>query len=568
MAYPQIKLGPTAARDWREFTPKLVTALREGYTLKTLRQDGLAGLTVTIVALPLAMALAIASGSTPEKGLMTAAVAGFLISALGGSRFQIGGPTGAFVVVVYNIVTRQGFDGLLLATLMAGILLLIAGLTRLGSWIKYIPEPVVAGFTGGIAIIIVSSQVRDLVGLTMHAAPAEFFAKWAAMWAARASVSPYAVAVAGGALAVILVLRRFAPRAPGFLIAVILAGLAVQVFHLPIETIGSRFGHLNLNLPAPHLPTMTWVRLRALIPSAFTIAFLAGVESLLSAMVADGMTGRRHRSNMELVAQGIANLVSAVLGGLPATGAIARTATNIRSGGRTPVAGMIHAALIFAFMLAGAPLVTFAPLASLAAILLVVAWTMSEPHKLLRLARAPMGERLVLITTLALTVMVDLTIAIGVGVVMASMIFMHRMAQAATLAQGSVIDEDEDPNGPEPADQRDVLPPGVEVLQLRGPLFFGAAGAIADMLNVIDRPPRAIILRMSRAPVMDATGAGVLRDFIQRWRRDGVPIILSGVREQPLDTLRQMGMGPESDVVAFAASYAEALVIARSGPPA
>lgn len=568
MAFTATKSSQTTARSWREFTPKLVSVFREGYTLRTLRQDGLAGLTVAIVALPLAMALAIASGSTPEKGLLTAAVAGFLISAFGGSRFQIGGPTGAFVVVVYNIVARQGFDGLLLATLMAGALLVIAGLARLGSWIKYIPEPVVVGFTGGIAIVIVSSQVRDLLGLTMHAAPAEFFAKWAAMWAARASVSPYAVAVATGALGVILILRRFAPRAPGFLIAVVLAALAVQALHLPVETIGSRFGRLNLALPAPHLPMVSWPRLRALIPSAFTIAFLAGVESLLSAMVADGMTGRRHRSNMELVAQGIANLASAVLGGLPATGAIARTATNIRSGGRTPVAGVIHAALIFAFMLAGAPLVSFAPLASLAAILLVVAWTMSEPHKLVRLMRAPMGERLVLVTTLALTVLVDLTIAIGVGVVMAAMIFMHRMAQAATLAQGSIIDEDEDPGAPEPDDQRDVVPPGVEVFQLRGPLFFGAAGVIAEMLDVIDRPPRAIILRMSRAPVMDATGAGVLHDFIQRWRREGVRIILSGVREQPLDTLRQMGMGPESGGVIYAASYAEALVMAEREPAA
>jgi len=551
-----------SAYDWRQFTPKLISAFSLGYDLKTLRQDGVAGVTVAIVALPLAMALAIASGASPEKGLLTAAVAGFLISAFSGSRFQIGGPTGAFVVVVYNVIAKQGFDGLLLATLMAGVLLVIAGLARLGTWIKYIPEPVVAGFTGGIAVIIASSQVRDLLGLSMHGVPADFIPKWAAMWAARASFSPHAVAVAAGSLAVILLLRRFAPRLPGFLIAVVLASVVVGLGHFPVETIGTRFGHLSFGLTAPRVPAITFDRLRALAPSAFTIAFLAGVESLLSAMVADGMTGRRHRSNMELVAQGLANLGSGLLGGLPATGAVARTATNIRAGGRTPVAGMIHAALVMAFMMVGAPLARFVPLASLAAILVVVAWSMSEPHKIVRLLRSPMGERVVLIATLSLTVLIDLTVAIGVGVVLASMIFMHRMAQASTLAQGSVVDEDEDTGGPEPADQRDILPAGVEVFQLRGPLFYGAAASFAQLLDVIDRPPRAIILRMSRVPVIDATGAGVLRDFIQRWRRDGVRVILSGVREAPLVTLGQMGMGPQGGGLEFAGSYREAVVMA------
>jgi len=564
MASAEDKAAGSPAGRWRAFTPKLVSALAEGYDLRTFRLDAFAGATVAVVALPLAMALAIASGASPEKGLLTAAIAGFLISAFGGSRFQIGGPTGAFVVVVYNVISRQGYESLLLATLMAGVLLVIAGVTRLGSWIKYIPEPVVIGFTGGIAVIIASSQVRDLLGLSMHAVPADFLAKWAAMWSARDSLSPWAVAVAFGSLAVILLLRRFAPRAPGFLIAIILAAAAVGLGHLPVETIGSRFGHLNFAFPAPSLPPISLARLKALVPTAFTIAFLAGVESLLSAMVADGMTGRRHRSNMELIAQGIANLGSALTGGLPATGAVARTATNIHAGGRTPVAGLIHAALVFAFMMAGASLARFVPLASLAAILIIVAWNMSEPHKLARTMRAPVGERVVLITTLALTVFVDLTVAIGVGVVLASMVFMHRMAEAASLTHGSVVDEDD--AGPEPPDQRDLLPPGVEVFQIRGPLFYGAATSFADMLDVIDRPPRAIILRMSRASVMDVTGAGVLRDFIRRWRREGVRLILSGVREQPLATLRQMGMGPESGEVEFASSYRDALALTGAAP--
>jgi SulP family sulfate permease len=553
-----------AVSPWTAFRPKLIDALREGYGLTSLRADVLAGLTVAIVALPLAMALAIASGATPEKGLLTALLAGGLISALSGSRFQIGGPTGAFVVVVFNAIARFGFDGLVLATLMAGVLLLIAGFARLGAWIKYIPEPVVAGFTAGIGIVIASSQIRDLLGLSMSHVPADFLAKWMAMWGARATLSPWALGVAVGSLAVIVVLRRFVPKAPGFLIAAVLATLAVVFLHLPVETIGSRFGHLDFSLPSPHLPAVSWDRVKQLTPTAFTIAFLAGVESLLSAMVADGMTGRRHRSNAELVAQGVANLVSALFGGLPATGAVARTATNVRAGARSPVAGIAHAAFVGLFMLVGAPLAAHVPLAALAAILVMVAWGMSEPHKLMRLMRAPVGDRVVLLATLGLTVLVDLTVAIGVGVVLGAMIFMHQMAESASLSEGSVVDEDDDPDGPEPADQRDGLPPGVVVFQLRGPLFFGAATRFTELLLTISSPPQAIILRMSRTAVVDATGVGVLRDFIRRCRQDGVRVILSGVREQPLQVLRGMGLGPGGGEVEYAGNFAGAVALTRS----
>lgn len=550
---------------WTAFRPKLIDALREGYGLSALRADVLAGLTVAIVALPLAMALAIASGTTPEKGLLTALLAGGLISALSGSRFQIGGPTGAFVVVVFNVIARFGFDGLVLATLMAGALLLVAGFARLGAWIKYIPEPVVAGFTAGIGIVIATSQIRDLLGLSMRHVPADFLAKWVAMWAARASVAPWALVIAGGSLAVIVVLRRWAPKAPGFLIAAVIATVVVTLLHLPVETIGSRFGHLDFGLPAPHIPSVSWERVKQLIPTAFTIAFLAGVESLLSAMVADGMTGRRHRSNAELVAQGVANLVSALFGGLPATGAVARTATNVRAGARSPVAGIAHAVFVGLFMLVGGPLAIHVPLAALAAILIMVAWSMSEPRKLLRLLRAPMGDRVVLLATLSLTVLVDLTVAIGVGVVLAAMIFMHHMAESASLSEGSVVDEDDDLDAVEPSDQRDGLPPGVVVFQLRGPLFFGAATRFTELLLTISSPPRAIILRMSRTAVVDATGVGVLRDFIRRCRQDGVRVILSGVREQPLQALKSMGLGAGDGEVEYADNFAGAVALTR-GP--
>lgn len=551
-------LNRQAPGDWRRFTPKAVSALRAGYSLRDLRADLVAGVTVAVVALPLAMALAIASGVRPEVGLLTAAIAGFLISALGGSRYQVGGPTGAFVVIVAGIIAVHGIDGLILATLMAGAILVAAGLARFGTWIKYIPEPVVAGFTGGIAIIIASSQVRDLLGLSMTSVPADFAAKWMAMWAARATASLPALGVAAGALAVILVLRRYAPRAPGYLIAVVLAALAAFFLNLPVETIGSRFGALPAGLPVPHWPEVTWGRLQALIPSAFTIAFLAGVESLLSAMVADGMTGRRHRSNVELIAQGVANIASGLFGGLPATGAIARTATNVRAGARSPVAGMTHAVIVGGLMVAGAPLAGYIPLASLAAILVVVAWSMSEPHKIVRLMKAPLGERMVLVATLLLTVFADLTVAIAVGIVMASMIFMHRMAEATRLDPNP----DDDETGAEPADQRGSLPPGVEVFKLRGPLFFGAAAAVAEVLDAGEGRPGVVILRMSQTPMADATGAGVLRDFVERRRREGARVILSGVREQPMTVLSQMGLGPDGGLAEHAASYAEALALA------
>jgi SulP family sulfate permease len=411
----------TSGPQWHLFVPKLITVLRLGYGLDDFRQDALAGLTVAIVALPLAMALAIASGATPDKGLVTAVVAGFIVSALGGSRFQIGGPTGAFVVVVFNVIARHGYDGLVLATLLAGVILMVAGLARLGTWIKYIPDPVVTGFTSGIAVIIFTSQIRDLLGLHLASIPPGFVEKLSAFWAARNSLNLAAAGLGAGVLVVILVLRRLAPRVPGFLVAIVGASLVVALLGLPVDTIGSRFGGIASHLPMPAWPAFDLAKARAVLPDAFTIAFLAGVESLLSAMVADGMTGRRHRSNCELVAQGVAHIGSALVGGLPATGALARTVTSIRSGARTPVAGMLHAVFRLLAMAVAAPLAAYVPMASLAAVLVIVAWNMGEVDRLRHLLSAPPGERVVLLVTLGLTVLVDLTVAIAVGVVLAAL---------------------------------------------------------------------------------------------------------------------------------------------------
>lgn len=454
------------------FTPKLFTLLRSGYSKADLRGDAVAGLTVAIVALPLAMALAIASGASPDKGLITAVVAGFLISFLGGSRVQVGGPTGAFVVVIFNVIAQHGYDGLVLATLMAGVILLVAGYAKLGQVIKFIPHPVVTGFTAGIAVIIASSQVRDFLGLRMDNVPADFIPKWAAYFDSFHTVSVAALGVGLGALLIIVLLRRFAPTLPGYLIAVVVSAVAVAVFQIPVETIGSRFPDIPTGLPMPELPSWDFAKLQSLIPSAFTIAFLAGIEALLSAVVADGMTGYKHRSNQELVGQGFANIASALFGGLPATGAIARTATNIKAGAKTPMAGIFHALFLLIFMLFAMDVMAFVPMAALAAILFVVAWGMSEMGHFIHILRLSRTDRVVMVLTFLLTVLVDLTVAIGVGVALACLLFMRHMSEAVEIKSewrksGALYDEDA-----EYEVQRHDLPEGVEVFQITGPFFF------------------------------------------------------------------------------------------------
>ena len=541
------------------FRPKLVTVLGEGYSASLFRADAIAGLTVAIVALPLAMALGIASGASPDKGLVTAVIAGFLISALGGSRVQVGGPTGAFVVVIFNVIAEHGYDGLLIATLLAGVILILAGAFRLGQMIKYIPHPVVTGFTAGIAVIIASSQVKDFLGLVVDKVPADFIPKWQAYFGAMSTVSMATVAVGVGSLAIIIALRRLAPRLPGFLIAVVVSAVAVAVLKLPIDTIGSRFPDIPAGLPMPSLPEISLAKISAVLPSAFTIAFLAGIEALLSAVVADGMAGTRHRSNQELIGQGVANLGSAMFGGLPATGAIARTATNIRSGAKTPVSGIMHAVFLLLFILFATDLMAFVPMAALAAILFMVAWGMSEYKRFLALLRMPNGDRAVLLLTFGLTVLVDLTVAIGVGVTVASLLFMARMAEAVEVDTSGKIDPDLDS---EDIHQRDTLPAGIEVFRINGPFFFGVAGELLDTLRRVGATPKGIILRMRLVPLLDASGVQALEEFVEQARVSGSKVILSGVQPQPRSMLERVHLGSASGKVLYAADYASAQTMA------
>lgn len=574
MTAPNAQAEGSRREGWHLFVPKTYTVLRQGYGFRDFRSDAVAGLTVAIIALPLAMALAIASGTGPERGLYTAIVAGFLISAFGGSRFQIGGPTGAFVVVVFNVIAGHGYDGLVMATLMAGMILLMAGLLRLGTYIKYVPQPVVTGFTAGIAVIIFSSQITALLGLALEAVPADFVDKWSAYAGAIRTADLATMMVAGASLAVILLIRRYRPNLPVFLLAVIGGAVLVAGLGLPVATIGSQFGGIPASLPAPVLPAIDLARLPELLPSALTIAFLAGIESLLSAVVADSMTGRRHRSNCELVAQGLANIGSVCFGGIPATGAIARTATNIRAGGRSPVAGMLHSVFLLLFMLVAAPLASFVPLASLGAVLVVVAWNMSEHERFRRLLSAPPGDVLVLLLTFGLTVFVDLTVALEVGVVLGAVIFMHRMAKAVEIERNvTLIEPDVDDLAERTGARRryepgEGLPDGVELLHINGPFFFGVAAHLTEVLDQIRQPPQAVILDLSGVPLIDASGVHALTDLVDRARRDGMRVVLSGLQPQPAGVLERMGLAERPDGIRFAASIEAALaMLDKPAPP-
>ncbi len=538
------------------FLPKSVVCVREGYTRSRLVSDLIAGLTVGIIALPLAMAFGIASIpetvaatdgiSPPAVGLYTAVVAGFLVSVFGGSRVQIAGPTGAFIVIVYDIAARHGFAGLATATMMAGVIMIIMGLARFGAMIKFIPYPVTTGFTSGIAVIIFSSQIKDFFGLGMGAVPAEFVEKWQAYAQHAASWQLEPVAVGIGSLAVMILLRRFAPRVPGAIVAVVLASFAVWALGLPVDTIGSRFGEIPRTLPAPHLPAFSFELMRELVPEATTIALLAAIESLLSAVVADGMIGGRHKADCELVAQGAANLASVVFGGIPATGAIARTVANIKNGGRTPLAGIIHAAVLLLIMAVLAPLASTIPLATLAAVLMMVAWNMSEIDHFRSILRAPGSDIAVLLTTFGLTVFMDLTVAVGVGVVLASILFMKRMTEVSDVID--IARELEDGNGgwdelddPD-AVAKKVVPQGVEVYEITGPFFFGVADRLKDVLREVEPPPRIFILRMRKVPAIDATGMHALDEFHDKCARQGTVLLLSGVNPHVREALERSGL--------------------------
>ena len=522
--------------------PKLVTTLKT-YDRSQFLADLTAGVIVGIVALPLAIAFAIASGVTPDRGLYTAVIAGFLISALGGSRVQIGGPTGAFVVIVYGIVQQHGVDGLTVATIMGGLLLIAFGLARLGAAIKFIPFPVVTGFTSGIAVILIVQQLRDALGLRLASAPPEFIERLSVYVRNLGTLNPYAVALSVGTILIIRVWPRVSRKIPAPFVALIASTVVVLLLELPVETIGTRFGEIQAGFPRLSLPSVSLAQTRELVGPALAIAALGSVESLLSAVVADGMIGGRHRSNMELVAQGVANVVTPLFGGIPATGAIARTATNVKSGGRTPVAGMVHALTLLVITLFFGRLAGLIPLATLAAIVLWVAYRMAEWQVFKSELSAPKSDALVMVTTFLLTVLVDLTTGIGVGMVLASFLFIKRMAEVTNV---TVVSQEFQDMRPSPDDSgaiyRRRVPKGVEVYEINGPFFFGAAEKFKDTLSEVSKKPKVLIVRMRNVPAIDSTAMHALRDLVRRTRKDRTLVLLSDVPAQPRLALERSGL--------------------------
>jgi len=521
------------------FKPKLFDTLKN-YTYRQFTKDLMAGLIVGIVALPLAIAFGIASGVSPEKGLYTAIIAGFIISALGGSRVQIGGPTGAFIVIVYGIVQTHGINGLIIATFIAGIMLIIMGLARLGAVIKFIPHPLITGFTSGIALIIFSSQIKDFFGLQMDAVPADFLTKWKIYFQHFGSINFYAVLIAAATAVIIFLWPKITYKIPGSLIAILASTIAVQLLHLPVETIGSKFGNIPSSLPNPTVPNLDFATIKSLIQPAFTIALLGGIESLLSAVVADGMIGGNHRSNMELIAQGVANIFSSLFGGIPATGAIARTATNVKNGGRTPVAGIVHAITLLIIMLFVGKWAALIPMATLAGILVLVAYNMSEWENFRAVLKGSKSDIAVLLTTFFLTVLIDLTVAIEIGMVLAAFLFMRKMIQFSDV---SILTKDIDDRGSEKDDASIAnfsIPAEAEVFEITGPLFFGAAYKFKDAIRFIEVTPKVLILRMRQVPMIDATGIKTISEVYSESKKRGTKLILSEVHsEQVMKQLQE-----------------------------
>jgi SulP family sulfate permease len=523
-----------------QLKPELITVISEGYTRKLFLADLSAGLTVGVVALPLAIAFAIASGVKPEQGLYTAIVAGLVTAVLGGTRVQISGPTGAFIVIVYGIVQQYGYKGLAIATLIAGVILIFMGFSRMGVLLKFIPYPVIVGFTSGIALIIFSSQIRDFAGLRMEKVPAEFVEKWIAYKEFASTFNPYAIGLGVISILIILLMPRITHRIPGPLVAIVLMTLVVRFLHLPVETIGDRFGSMSNSLPSPHLPQVSLHLIREMFSPALTIALLGSLESLLAAVVADGMLGTRHRSNMELIAQGAGNIASVIFGGIPSTGAIARTATNIKSGGRTPISAIIHCLTLALILLFLGKLAALIPMTTLAAVLIVVAWNMSEWHAFRALLHSPRSDVAVLLVTFALTVLIDLTVAIQVGVLMAAFLFIQRMSNETQF--NFITDNLREPDETETRDMSGIrIPPEVEVFEIYGSIFFGAVERFKDAMRRIESPPKVLIVRMRHVTVLDATGLRVFEELLESVRRKKTTLILSAVSKQPLNVMQQSG---------------------------
>ena len=523
----------------KEFVPKLFSLLKEGISRETLSKDILSGLIVGIVALPLAIAFAIASGVSPEKGIITAIIAGIIISSFGGSRVQIGGPTGAFIVIVYGIVQEFGINGLTIAIFMAGIIIIGFGLARLGNLLKYIPYSLIVGFTSGIALIIFSSQINDFFGLHINKVPADFIDKWGMYFENFDKVNVYAIAIAVVTIILTLFFQKILKKIPGSIIAILLSTILVKVFEIPVDTIESNFGEIPNKFNLPSFPNVDYETIKSLIQPAFAIALLGSIESLLSAVVSDSMIGGKHRSNMELIAQGTANIVSSIFGGIPATGAIARTATNIKNGGRTPIAGIIHALVLLAIMLLFAPYAKLIPLSCLAGILMVVAYHMSEWRQFKSILKGNRMDIIILLTTFFLTVIFDLVIAIEIGIVLSSFLFMKRMSESVQIQNIS----SENVNGEHLFDDELLdLPKDVLLYEINGPLFFGAARQFQETVINTHLQPKVIIIRMRYVPLIDATGYQSLKEIIKSYKSRGIKVILSGIREDLINDFEKNAM--------------------------
>src|SRR6195952_5630468 len=549
------------------FTPKLVTVLREGYGLAGFRANAVAGLTVAIVALPLSMVIAIASGVTPDRGLTTAVIGGFIVSLLGGSRFQIGGPAGAFIVLVALTAERHGVDGVILATLMAGVFLIAAGYLRLGTYIKFIPYPVTVGFTAGIAVVIFATQIKDLFGITLAKEPGELVPKLQALAGALHTTNFSAVAVAGISIGIIVGLRKLRPAWPGILIAVAFAAVAAWALALPVETIGTKFGGIPRELPWPSWPVFSLEKARAVLPDAISFALLGAIESLLSAVVADCMTGRRHRSNCELVAQGFANIGSALFGGICVTGTIARTATNVRAGARSPVSGMLHSLFLLLFMLIAAPLASYIPLAALAAVLAVVAWNMAEKHEVLTLIRSSWGDATVLLATFLLTIFRDLTEGILVGFALGAVLFINRMAQMTGIEAATPLvtaDRADDGNGDRvPYDSRLAADPDVLVYRITGAFFFGAASTVGAVLDSLADTRKAFVVDFAAVPFLDSTAANAMSRVAAKADPQTIRLYIAGSSAMVRRALLTHGVRPPRAV--FRKDIARAVADIKGG---
>ena len=548
------------------YKPKLISLLDDkenGFSKEQFFKDLVAGIIVAIIALPLSIALGISSGVSPEKGLITAIIAGFIISLLGGSRVQIGGPTGAFVVIVFGIIQNHGVDGLIIATFMAGIILVLFGLLRFGSLIKYIPYPITVGFTSGIAVTLFSTQVKDFLGLSMTKTPSEFIPKWEAYISHMNTTNLYTLAIGLLALIILIFWPKINKKIPGSLIALIVTTLVVFIFNLPVATIGSQFGKISSNIPMPHIPNLNLNTLKALIGPAFTIALLGGIESLLSAVVSDGMIGDKHNSNAELIAQGIANMGSSLFGGIPATGAIARTAANVKNGGRTPISGIVHSITLLLIMLVFMPLAKFIPLTTLSAILIIVSYNMSEWRTFKAILKAPKSDIAILLTTFFLTVLFDLVIAIGIGMVVSMCLFMRRVA---TSIEVNELNENDCSDKSNIDTDMENLKVGENVLvyDIRGHLFFGAVDTFMNTMKEIKDDAKVLVLRMRHTKTLDVTGYKQIKNIALSCKSRNMTLIISELQEQPKKVMRLMGFIDTLGEDHFATNFDEALEKANS----